>query len=101
MSPRVALLLVCGGLGLLAWDAWRAPLLDSTGPADALEPAAVEHFDDDDADADGVDGFFDDEDTCEHEHEHEQVDAGVDDGSVRTAPPPGETGPARSSRSGR
>ena len=83
MTARVALLLVLGGLGVLAWDAWRAPALDD------LDRTA-----DDDVSDDGT--VDDDEETaCQHA---DDVVVGPRPEAIRTGRRPLETAHARSSR---
>jgi hypothetical protein len=82
MTARVALLLVLGGLGVLAWDASRAPALDD------LDRTA-----DDDVSDDGtVDD--DEQNACQHDDDN----VGPRPEAVRTDRRPLGTAPARSSR---
>lgn len=83
MTTRVALLLVLGGLSVLAWDAWRAPALDD-----------VDRINDDDVSDDGtVDD--DEENDCQHDDDY-GADPRPD--AVRTGRRREETARARSSR---
>jgi hypothetical protein len=82
MTARVALLLVLGGVGVLAWDAWRAPAFDD-----------LDRINDDDVSDDGT--VDDDE---ENDCQHNDDDVGHRPEAVRTGRRPLETAHARSSR---
>ena len=84
MTARVALLLVLGGLGVLAWDASRAPALDD------LDRTA----DDDVSD----DGTVDDDEENDCQHDDDDVVVGHRPEAVRTDRRPLGTAHARSSR---